>query len=600
MPTKWRTYDKDTVATRLDRSELPGFFRKLVSVGPGEAALVLKNGSVEQVLTESGAKVADTWDKICSWFGVAKDLEVIFVDISPYEIPIYLGNRTTEDRGTITQSVNTADETRTTHTADAADVVLVALSKDREVITAECRVRLRVCLEDATRFAALLRGQNSLAIWDLAAMVRGQLVGPVLQPLIAAHNADEFRASSGIRDQIAAEVKQKVGEGLASWGLTLDSFSLAWGLTETEKAQIAAKRVQREEEVRTFLHRRALLEMQREQELQKTRLANWQELRMAELHGDSEVKDFLQRSEIDRDLTKLGATVDVARIDAEIRGIQLDLERRESQMRLEQRRQEELVRLEIEEREFKQRNVARAAELELEDKEMASMVRMQIQMATSAHDRDMAKRRQELDADMRRQQQQIEAQYQERKARLDEDLARIAMQERILSQAIAKGAVASSDLKDTLQSLSEAGWQTATDDKVRARAEADAAKHNLETFKHAEDRERQQQAHLTRLSTDMMERAKQSPAPTVVVPGGGAALPFAGAPVNIVNVPASQPGVAASASGRGCVKCGTLLQAGWKVCVECGTPVAGPPLCNRCHKPIEPTWKVCAHCGNPI
>ena len=228
------------------------------------------------------------------------------------------------------------------------------------------------------------------------------------------------------------------------------------------------------------------------------------------------------------------------------------------------------------------------------------MIRMQIQMAAAAHERDMAKRRQELDADIRTQQMRLEAHYQERKARLDEDLARVSMQERVLSQAIAKGAVSSSDLKDTLLSQNEAGWQTASDEKVRARAEAEAAKHNLDTFKQAEDRERQQQAHMTRLSTDMMEHAKQAPSPAVIVPGTGAAAPQVGAPVNIVNAPLSPPASAPAAASRICVKCGTALQVNWKVCAECGTPVPGTLLCSHCHKPVEPAWKSCAYCGQKM
>lgn len=616
MPTNWRTYGKDTLASRLDRAELPGFFRKQVAVGPGEAALVLKGGKVEEKLTESGAKVAGLWEKVLSWFGLAKDLEVIFVDITPFDIPVFLGVRESEDEGKSTERVLTAEEDRTTTTKDEANIVLVGLSRDGEVIPAECRVRVRVDLDDATKFAGLLRGRTALARWDVAGMVRSELLGPVLLPMIAAHNATEFRGSVSLRDQLQSQVREQLSRGLAGWGLTLEHFTIAWGLTEPERVQVEQNRAKREDDARDFMHRRTLMEMSREQEIQKTRLVNLQELKMAELRGDKEVKDFLLDSDLNRDLKVREHAVEAASIEAAIAEIQLDLNRRDGTMRLELRRQEEALRMDVEDREFKQRQAARLAELEAEDKELASMVPMQIQMATAKHDREMAQRRQELDAEIRKLQAQVESEYQQRKLRLDEDQARLGMMERVLSQGIAKGAVDATVLKTMVEQATEQSFATATDDKVRARSEAEAAKHDLEThkqaYREAEDRERQHQVTTTQLSTQMMQAAKQAPpSAAVILPGPGiapvAAAPAAsaGSPVSILNVSTSTPlvgGVAGAApSGLRCQSCGMELQPGWKACPHCGSQVmASPSACAHCGQTLKPGWKACPHCGEKV
>ena len=63
MPTTWRIYGKYTVACRLDRCDLPGLFRKKIIVGPGEAAIVLRDGEVQAILTESSLKWPTCWTK---------------------------------------------------------------------------------------------------------------------------------------------------------------------------------------------------------------------------------------------------------------------------------------------------------------------------------------------------------------------------------------------------------------------------------------------------------------------------------------------------------------------------------------------------------
>jgi hypothetical protein len=91
VPTTWRIYGKETFACRLDRSDLPGLFRKKIVVGPGEAALVLRDGEIKAVLTESSEKVADPVDQLASLFKLGADIAVYFVDISPWEASIFVG-----------------------------------------------------------------------------------------------------------------------------------------------------------------------------------------------------------------------------------------------------------------------------------------------------------------------------------------------------------------------------------------------------------------------------------------------------------------------------------------------------------------------------
>jgi hypothetical protein len=196
---------------------------------------------------------------------------------------------------------------------------------------------------------------------------------------------------------------------------------------------------------------------------------------------------------------------------------------------------------------------------------------MQIQMATAKHEREMEKKLQDIEADHQKRQAEIEARYQERRIKLEESLARMGMMERLVAQGLSTGAADSSVLTEMLKQATEQEYATTSDAKVQARAEADKAKQNLETYKEAEDRDRKHQRDMTGLATDMMQASKQQ-GPSVHM-GGGSTPPQGGGPV-VVNVPGGQAPQeqkpAKSADSSFCPECGAEVKAGYKFCSGCG------------------------------
>ena len=169
----------------------------------------------------------------------------------------------------------------------------------------------------------------------------------------------------------------------------------------------------------------------------------------------------------------------------------------------------------MEDRTFRQQHNARLASLQLEDQEMQSLVKAQIEISTAKHERDQAKRRQELDSEFRKLAADIDDRYQQRKIKLDESLARMGMIERMVSQGLHTGAADSGVLTAMLQQSTEQEYATTSDEKVRARAEAQAAGQNLDTYRQAEDRDRQHQVAMTGLAVGLMQAANQSPSTLV-------------------------------------------------------------------------------------
>jgi serine/threonine protein kinase len=335
-------------------------------------------------------------------------------------------------------------------------------------------------------------------------------------------------------------------------------------------------------------------------------------------------------------LNRLGGIekVDFALVDARIRDITLEVERKENVARLEKRRSEEELRLDIEERQFRQSNAARLAAMEAEDKEMWSMVKMQIEMATQKHERQMAVRRHKSEENYRKMQAEIEEKYQQRKLKLDESRERMGMMERIVSQGLSGGQADASVLKTMLEQSTEQEYATTSDDMVRARAAAKAAGNNLETFRLAQADERAHQVNMTHLSVQMMAAARQpgivpgaipamAPVQQVmmhpVAPQAPLALP-GGQPHHLAHVQPAD-GVACAGCGIGlqpqwkecpgcgqparpvlprCYGCGGEVQPSWKACPACGTGLStGPKACRACGNQVQPNWKACPACGTP-
>ena len=283
------------------------------------------------------------------------------------------------------------------------------------------------------------------------------------------------------------------------------------------------------------------------------------------------------------------------------------MERKENVGRLEKRRAEEELRLDIEERQFRQANAARLAKMEGEDKEMWSMVKMQIEMATQKHERQMAVRRHESEENYRRMQTEIEDRFQQRKLKLDESMSRMGMMERLVAQGLSAGQADASVLKAMLEQSTEQEYATTTDEMVRARSAAKAAGNNLETFRLAQADERAHQVNMTHLSAQMMAAAKQPNVAPGAIPTMAPVQPVfvhAVAPQAHLALPSSHPHQLPHtqlAGGVTCTGCGMGMQPQWKACPGCGQPSRqAMPKCHGCGGDVQPNWKACPACGTGL
>jgi len=369
----WRVYGDKTVACLLNQEELPGFFRKEISVGPGETAIVIRDGEIEAAYTQSRIRTAGLMDRILKFFKAQSRVDVLFLSASPFSFSFHVS----------------------------------AIAGDDEKVTCECNLSLRTDPENPDGIMGFLAGKKALAAADVYQKIQHEIITKGFSDLVQKNQSHDILATATLSHRIESSIQTSLKTTLSTWGLVFESFSMVWGQTEEIKTRIAVKEAKRIDQVKEFENRRRQMELARELAISKTRIQSLQEIKQLEATGQKELKEYYLEAVLGRNRMRDEARVGTAEIDASIRLIQAEAEHKEDLLRIETRKADEMTSLDVEDRRWRIKQEAKAGDLELEDKEMWGMVNMQIKMATEKHDRIMAARRQEIQADFNKTQARL-------------------------------------------------------------------------------------------------------------------------------------------------------------------------------------------------
>jgi len=629
MTTNWRAYGSETVAAALDKSDLPGFWRQ-VTVGPDEAALIIRNGRIEETVTQERVGTSGFGDRFVGLFGRSADVQVVFVSTAPFDLTFYVGKATRSEDGLIDRAGDSskhvssfdsrgAESRRHVHDtlerrgqadSDVANVVIRALTADGQIISAQVGLTLSLAIDDAELLSGLLRGKKALGVWDIAALVRDELLSKALVPEIGRITAGEVRGNRGLLERMSHSTEQALRPTFDMWGLTLENFVINWGMTEQEEEEIEQARTRREEQATDFAHRRSIRDMERDLEIQRTRIQNLQEVKVLEAQGEWDLQEMYLADEISRDNLLDEKRISGTKVDAQIRVIELDVERQEANLKLEFRRQEDELALErdrrrqqmqidIEERksqtrirELESESKARANDLKTESEidmyEMGELVRLQNLRKEQNHLQTLQARGIELDHEFARRKQELDSQSIARQSDLDATTARLNVTRDMISKALDSGVVTPDVLITMLEQSTEQEYSQTSDAKVEAREAAKGAGNAIDELRTEQDRERTHQAEMARLASDMMQASKQGP---------GAPAPNNNRPSQ-TNANAPQVDGISSSVGATCPSCSSVVQPEWKACPFCATSLSAFATCANCGNDVQAGWKACPSCGN--
>ena len=534
----WKVYGEDTVACILERIEVVEWMKNDLVVLPGEAAVVLKDGKPQETITESRQKIGSWADRnlptIKQWMGTLPDYQVL----------------------------------RFTTVAIPLDFTVDVLTLDHQSIPGEGVMRVSVVTDEVSRIVSLLGGRLALARHEIIERIKPEMMARVFQPVVGSTPYDEMRGNLAFLRDIEERTRVEVQQLLSTWGLKLESLTVKWGLTDEDKAVIARRARQIEDEATEFEQTRTLRELERKAEILRLQRDLVQEDRVRLERGDIDFKLLDAQGDIDL-LAKLqdaglsaqekenlmrirlaGVDADINLIDTNTKIAQLEIEREKDRIGGERARRE--LDLRKEEKQFE-----------------ADQDRFDFEMI-QRNERERMRMQMEHDLNLRRTEQE------RMRLQMDMQLQQMAIQNGTIERVLAgAGAVDPATLQAMIQEQTRMRALDRGDAVAASMFEAEAAGKNLAVFQEAEDRERQHQYKMTELSGSLMNAAKPNmPGP---YPYGGYAIPPAslvGQPpsVHVVNVQPGQAGpspTAAAGFDGACPKCGGGVRSGWNVCPAC-------------------------------
>jgi predicted RNA-binding Zn-ribbon protein involved in translation (DUF1610 family) len=545
MPTNWRVYDSSTVLSALDKTEFPGFFRNIV-VGPNEAAVIIRNGKIEKTVTASSKNTSGIWDNFKRLWGGTPEIEVVFVDTSPLDFSFYIGSSDRREggiqAGQLSESRDDAYRTleaRSRNRIDTTNLTVTALTSDGQNVSAEVNVTLKIEVDDAHLLTGLLRGKRALADWDIAALVRDELLAKSFVPLIGQHSGSAIRGNQTLMTEIAQSAESTMRHTFDLYGLKLINMYVNWGLTAEDELMIAEGLKDREERALKFDHTRTLQEQQRELDLEHQRVSNLQQLKTLGAQGDVELQEIILAGEINRDQLLDGKRVSDAAITAQVRELELDIKRKESLLEIDTQKAEEDVRFAIEERQTRFKQEMKGLEDKRETQRMAELNRLQIE-------RQATKTQSDLEISL----QQAAATQEALKARLDASATRSQEEQKTIRELMGSAGTADPEvLREMLRQGTDREYVEGSDNKMASRADA-----------------------------------QRPSAPSLIDNIGQNITPVSPTPTTY------QAGIV-------CVSCQTPLQPDWKLCPSCGTTAL--QRCRNCSKELQASWVSCPQCGFP-
>jgi len=222
----WRRMGRYTVLGEIGPDDRHGFMRH-VQAGADEVVIVRKNGQITDVFSEDRKPTRSFGEFLKSLVGLGPNTEVYKATRTRFNIVFWLGDD---------DVVATGNKSFT--------FGLPVMTSDDQVIPGKINLWIEIDEELAENTLLLLRGQNVLNRFDIASEIRDDLLAKVLGLELNQHTFDELRGNRSLQRALGTAIQREVSGTLGAWGLRIQDYSISWGLTLDERADIDQQRHQ--------------------------------------------------------------------------------------------------------------------------------------------------------------------------------------------------------------------------------------------------------------------------------------------------------------------------------------------------------------------
>ena len=202
---QWYDRTPETVAIRVR----PG---RAVSVGAHEVFVLRRNSRVVDIVSEGTVRIRSILGLLASWFGIGPKVDGYIAHTDPIRLSYW-----TEDP---TAAVGLGPE--------AFGPPLI--TRDSQPVVAQVTMEVSVDPENADRFLRVLGNRSRLMSGDLQNRFRDELRAK-LGVELEKSSSEELRGNPALLRALYDQTRQEMASSLVNFGLRLDNFFIAWGLT---------------------------------------------------------------------------------------------------------------------------------------------------------------------------------------------------------------------------------------------------------------------------------------------------------------------------------------------------------------------------------
>jgi hypothetical protein len=225
---KWRDLE-DTVARMFEKSDIKGFRKQDIVLGPGEALILLEEGKINEIVTQTRLK--NMGGGFSNWLskksGAGKDVVYLFVDTRPFDVDNPIQGSTKDYikiNGTITvrMQINTNEAVK-------------LLNFMREYLVP--KYKQKGIFRKREVFDGFDTEGRSLTRQFITEKLLKEMNAKVVAPVIARHTAAEFHGDTRVVKDLQTEAMVQLRKTLGLWGIAFQDLYAAFGETDQDLNQ---------------------------------------------------------------------------------------------------------------------------------------------------------------------------------------------------------------------------------------------------------------------------------------------------------------------------------------------------------------------------
>ncbi len=199
---KWQ-HSENIIARKINKSELQGFRRTDVILGPNEAGVLIQDGKIDDTITQTRVRefTPNILNKIMDIIFGSHDSDLLLVNTSLLDIEDYL-----------------------------IDIV----NAENKEQSGKYTFRFKINLNEISKVFNLIGGAKKLTKLDLKNKLKTEVMGDIFSPIISKYSEMELRNNKKIIEEIENEVYTSMRKTFNMWGLSLISLHIMWSTSKKE------------------------------------------------------------------------------------------------------------------------------------------------------------------------------------------------------------------------------------------------------------------------------------------------------------------------------------------------------------------------------